>query len=74
MSRKINAMEVRFGGRTFDGFYAVESHMVTVWNPLLGSRTARIEDGSMPALIDALLLEVVQECSRHGDGAPMGMR
>ena len=65
MSRQINAHNVRFGGRTYKGYYAVASNMVTVWNPSLGSRSAKIGDASVPVLVDALLLEVVQECTRH---------
>ena len=60
---------MRFGGRTFEGYYAVQSNMVTVWNPALGSRTARIGEVALPALADTLLLEVVQECSRYQDFA-----
>jgi hypothetical protein len=74
MSRQINAHNVRFEGCTFDGYYAVASNMVTVWNPSLGSRSAKIGDASVPALVDALLLEIVQECTRYRGVASNGTR
>ncbi len=74
MSRQINVHNVRFGGRSFNGYYAVASNMVTVWNPSLGSRSAKIGDASVPVLVDALLLEVVQECARYRCVASNGTR
>ena len=74
MSRQVNVHNVRFGGRTFNGYYAVESNMVTVWNPALGSRSARIGDASVPVLVDALLLEVVQQCTRYPGAGTNGTR
>lgn len=65
MTRQVNTLEVRVDGRRFDGFWAVQSNMLTVWNPSLGSRTAPIDDASMQQLTDSLLREIVRDCAGH---------
>jgi hypothetical protein len=64
MQRLPVSLSVIVDGRRHDGFYAVQSRMLTVWSPALGSRTAWLEaqDPALHDLAQALLMEVVTEC------------
>ncbi len=60
--RAVTAVEIVVDGRRHAGFYAFQSRMLTVWNPALGSRTAHVGEGALQSQVEALLLEVINEC------------
>jgi len=64
MDRLIKPVAVQADGTRFEGFYAVQSDMLTVWHEHLGSRTTRVAAGTIVEQVDALLLEIFRDC-RH---------
>jgi len=64
MQRNIKPAAVQAEGKRFEGFYAVQSGMLTVWHENLGSRTTRVAGGAVEQQVGELLLEIFREC-RH---------
>lgn len=64
MERHAMALSVVVDGRRYDGFFAIQSRMMTVWSPALGSRTTWIEPQATTTqqIAEALLVEIVGEC------------
>lgn len=64
MEREIKPVTVQADGQPFDGFYAIQYDMLTVWHAHLGSRTAGVVASSVEEQIKTLLLEIFRDC-RH---------
>ena len=62
MQREIKSVTIHAEGRAFEGYYAVQSDMLTVWHSNLGSRTARVPGSSLEQQVRALLLEIFVDC------------
>ena len=62
MQREIKPVTIEADGNRFDGFYAVQADMLTVWHVYLGSRTARVVKESLEQQVSALMLEIFREC------------
>lgn len=65
MSRQVTPVELNVDGRRFEGFYAVQSNMLTVWHAQLGSRTTQIVGSATQQQIDALVQEIFRACPLH---------
>ena len=64
MSRIITPVQLTIDGHLFEGFYAVQADMVTVWKPGLGSRTIQFRRGQMKRKIQQLARELLAENTR----------
>jgi len=64
MQREIKPVSVQAEGSPFEGFYATQSDMLTVWHENLGSRTARVAGAGLEQQATTLLLEIFRDC-RH---------
>ena len=64
MQREIKPVTVNAEGSPFEGFYAIQSEMLTVWHAHLGSRTTRVAGSNVEEQVAALLLEIFRDC-RH---------
>jgi len=64
MSRTITPVSLMIDGHPFEGFYAVQADMVTVWQPGLGSRTIHFRRGQMKRRIQQVARELLAENTR----------
>ena len=70
MTRQALAVSVVIDGCRYDGFYALQSNMLTVWSPGVGSRSVQLHGRAAAALAEDLLGEVIVECGPHRSGLP----
>jgi len=60
MTRDVTRVEIDVDGDRFEGFYAVESGMLTVWHPCLGSRSTQFSGPLARYEVDALMAEIIR--------------
>ncbi len=65
MLRQVTPVQVQVDGDRFDGFYAVQSNMLTVWHAYLGSRTTQVDSGALEQQVDTLLIELARDSVRR---------
>jgi hypothetical protein len=68
MFRHVTPVELEVDGTRLQGFYSIQSNMLTVWHAHLGSRTVQVDGNPLREHVDALMRELF-EASRRRNSA-----